>query len=1854
MILFNMFVVIPVCIPNHQTHNTMKPAQTKIFPNCLILLFLIPFLSPGATLRAQCMIEGDAVVCRASLGIYENTASYPGGTVTYLWYANGGGVVTGAQDQADVQIFWSQPGSWVVYNQVYRDGALIDACTFNVQVDQLAATLEKETPGYPIEGGGELGKLIYCIGDQVGYTVTSAHGPIDYVWHLSGAEVSSLVTQDGIELSFTESGVVQICAIVTNTSGCQDILCEEIEVIDPSGLDFEPFPPHGSSDTLHICKGQEYHFENLSTPVLGFGYRWTVAYNDNTWTYYTYNKAPLTYLFGDAGVYEITLDRNFDAPACVYDPDTLIVVVGENRITPVLCPNPVCSGDEICYETPADCVQYTWTISEEGSITGHTNDAVVCVEWNNVSGRNLGAISLAVTDCTEDQCEDPTVVYVPIFPTEPEIEGGEMICGESYEFYSIPSLAGAADIHYAWSYQILSGSGDVTLGSPNSAISRLTFHDFAGTIRLSVIGTENMGTCAFEASKVITVYNTRIETESLACFGSDIPVELFPSTTEPVDWFVYDHFGYEVYQELMAGSTFSIPASAGLPPGEYTIAAMMPGGFPGACMVDTPFVIREPVPTPVITGVSLVCPGSSHTYSSNVTGTYEWIVTGGEITSPSSTGRVITVTWNNAVGPYLVRARRQQSGCYSEYAIKEIHVQQPGDQMIMGNPIPCPDNIEPERYSVSFDGASNINWRILPPHAHLGSLVAVDQPGAIGIYWHFAEESAILLEVTAQVCDTIVSDTFRVSLQPYTPAYAWPDTICQYAQAHFDVPEASGYAWYINGQLLEEDTMQSLDHVFTDYGLYHITAALTEPGGCAGTYRIRDSVFISPAPIPAIFLEQPLPCPEGTPFDSIYLETLEYPGFNDASYAWFYEGALIGTSPKVMISDTGLYTLVVSIGGCADSSSYQVTYDCDGECPCEPEVYVNIDSLFLRQELCGHFDIRGSIIPFLGGNVTGARYRFPLPVGNREITEEPQLSQSHIYHEPGVYHIKLQADWACDSVNVCTVTDVEALRVPVISDFVWDFACIGDGESYLVTARDASRAIDSLQANAWTGDISPQADRASIQFTAAAGSAVEVCLTQTTTQGYSCTRCQWIDVPGEPSAAFAVDAPGICLDTEVQMIPDLMPADQIAGVLWDFGDGSVSRIQSPYKKYSATGSYPVSLTVETIQGCSVSALDTLEVVYSTMDGEIEIMAERCSASVTLGFNLTSGGPVQGWAWSTGETDSTIVVASSDLYSLTVTDANGCTFEPESQAVQVIPPFPSGITGDLAHCTRMNLKVIAVGGYVYDWHVTGPAGYDSTSLASATFIVNNLNPGLYSVVVTASDTSGVCSDTTVEVMIYGNPPPPEVTIDIANCMPSQVVLSANHVVHWISTPSYLLSLIAQEIEVANLGGRVIAARYTDENNCSSSTSVQIPQAIDFAPIGSGCGEACPDSVRAGFVCLEGIPGIFDFWEWRLDGTPISGASGDSMVECLLLDTTHLNRYITLYVENDGCEEESPLFFIKKVECPRPCPDSLSMNWMSGLNGISCLHQALEGEKILYLDVYLFVPDGYVYCGGEPVFEDGYFEANNIAYDSSSHLLHVEGEYHITNISGFDEDYIIRGIVNLCPEGDTTQSCPAYFEISQSDCHQGCTADPCDQSTECAGSLALLEVYEGIGFYELCVTLPENPPLGDCTYEDYWIHVYQDGWVTSGQVDAEDIVADQYCFEFEYPMQLSDSCFYVIVENVCFDEEYCDGTFCPDIIQLQSDPPVLNRSTEAMPSKFEIIPNPASGEQVMLRCSDKKLGIVEIDIIDARGSRIDRQVLTWRNGEGSLRVNHLSAGYYFVRITTSGPGFDGEVLPMIILK
>jgi hypothetical protein len=283
MIIYNMFAISLQNFYSYVKKITMKPNSSQLLSNSFLLLQFIFSLAFASSVQSQCMILGDSEICKPSLGFYEDTASYGGGTITHLWFSNGGGVVSGPNNQSEVQIFWSTSGNWVVYNKVYQNGILIDICSFNVEVSEIEASLKIVQVGHPIPIEGN--ELAYCIGDEIEVIVEARNGTVDYVWHLDGADVISMETSEGIEIGFVEAGTVQICANVTNDAGCQVKLCTVIEVIDPSGLAFVPFPQSGNGDSLLICKGQQYWFNNLSDPIPGFGYRWTVAYNANTWTY---------------------------------------------------------------------------------------------------------------------------------------------------------------------------------------------------------------------------------------------------------------------------------------------------------------------------------------------------------------------------------------------------------------------------------------------------------------------------------------------------------------------------------------------------------------------------------------------------------------------------------------------------------------------------------------------------------------------------------------------------------------------------------------------------------------------------------------------------------------------------------------------------------------------------------------------------------------------------------------------------------------------------------------------------------------------------------------------------------------------------------------------------------------------------------------------------------------------------------------------------------------------------------------------------------------------------------------------------------------------------------------------------------------------------------------------------------------------------------------------------------------------------------------------------------------------------------------------------------------------------------
>ena len=172
---------------------------------------------------------------------------------------------------------------------------------------------------------------------------------------------------------------------------------------------------------------------------------------------------------------------------------------------------------------------------------------------------------------------------------------------------------------------------------------------------------------------------------------------------------------------------------------------------------------------------------------------------------------------------------------------------------------------------------------------------------------------------------------------------------------------------------------------------------------------------------------------------------------------------------------------------------------------------------------------------------------------------------------------------------------------------------------------------------------------------------------------------------------------------------------------------------SPYSINTlSAGSY--SITVEDINGCTFSIPAITITEPTPLSLSTSQLDAGCNGATDGSASVTPSGatPTYSYLWTTGETTANIAGLAAGLYSVTVTDINGCT---ESTSVDILQPQISTEASDLTCFGAANgtIDVIITNGnnsYSYSWN--DPA---SQSTPTAT----NLSPGVYTV--TATDVFG---------------------------------------------------------------------------------------------------------------------------------------------------------------------------------------------------------------------------------------------------------------------------------------------------------------------------------------------------------------------------------------------------------------------------------------------------------------------------------------------------------------------------------
>jgi gliding motility-associated-like protein len=142
-----------------------------------------------------------------------------------------------------------------------------------------------------------------------------------------------------------------------------------------------------------------------------------------------------------------------------------------------------------------------------------------------------------------------------------------------------------------------------------------------------------------------------------------------------------------------------------------------------------------------------------------------------------------------------------------------------------------------------------------------------------------------------------------------------------------------------------------------------------------------------------------------------------------------------------------------------------------------------------------------------------------------------------------------------------------------------------------------------------------------------------------------------------------------CLPLDVQFADASQAGSTpIVGYQWTLGNGSTYNFPTANQPYLLPGSYPISLTVTDGNGCTATALDTVQ-AFAGPEANFSASLQQACAPIAISFSYVpgSGTPPANWSWDFGDGSTGSGAFPSHTYQsngsydvqLLVEDANGC-------------------------------------------------------------------------------------------------------------------------------------------------------------------------------------------------------------------------------------------------------------------------------------------------------------------------------------------------------------------------------------------------------------------------------------------------------------------------------------------------------------------------------------------------------------------------------------------------------------------
>lgn len=245
-----------------------------------------------------------------------------------------------------------------------------------------------------------------------------------------------------------------------------------------------------------------------------------------------------------------------------------------------------------------------------------------------------------------------------------------------------------------------------------------------------------------------------------------------------------------------------------------------------------------------------------------------------------------------------------------------------------------------------------------------------------------------------------------------------------------------------------------------------------------------------------------------------------------------------------------------------------------------------------------------------------------------------------------------------------------------------------------------------------------------------------------------------------PTAQFTFN--NVCVQSQASFTDasSVQSGGSITQWAWNFGDGTTSNQPNPTHVYTSANTYPVTLTVTSVTGCTHTTTQTITV--SSIPVADFTAPDVCENNPTPFTDASSGGVTQ-WSWSFGDGNSstlqnplhTYTAAGTYQVTLTVATAANCSHTVIKPVVVATSPVANFSTQNVCvggQSVFTDASTTASGTIVqWNWNFG-----DGNSSAQQSPVHTYASAGTYDVTLTVTSSGGCPNTNTKQVVIYPLP------------------------------------------------------------------------------------------------------------------------------------------------------------------------------------------------------------------------------------------------------------------------------------------------------------------------------------------------------------------------------------------------------------------------------------------------------------------------------------------------------------------